>query len=51
MGLISVIQIIMTYFGGDILRTSGLCFREWIVVAFLAITIIPVDFVRKLLVK
>jgi magnesium-transporting ATPase (P-type) len=51
MGLISVIQIIMTYFGGSILRTNGLNLSEWIVVLSLAILIIPVDFARKLIVK
>lgn len=45
---ISITQIIMTYFGGKILRTAGLTFNEWIVVIGLAITIIPVDLIRKL---
>lgn len=51
MGLISFIQVIMTYFGGDVLRTHGLNFNEWLVVFTLAILIIPLDFVRKILVK
>ncbi len=49
--LIVVIQIIMTDFGGDILRCYGLAMNEWIVVTILAFTIIPVDLLRKLILK
>ena len=46
-GLIVIIQILMTYFGGAILRSYGLTLKEWIVVIILAFTIIPVDIIRK----
>lgn len=49
--LIMIVQVLMTYFGGVILRTYGLNFQEWIVVLGLAITIIPVDLIRKSIVK
>ena len=45
--LIMGVQVLMTYFGGVILRTYGLNLQEWIVVLGLAITIIPVDLIRK----
>ncbi len=48
MGIISFAQILMTYWGGKILRTAGLIFKEWVVVLALALTIIPLDIVRKL---
>ena len=48
---ISFIQIIMTYFGGDVLRTNGLMFNEWLIVLFIAVFIIPVDILRKLIMK
>lgn len=48
--LIIVVQIIMTDFGGDILRCYGLVANEWIVVVLLAFTIIPVDIIRKVIV-
>lgn len=51
MGIICIVQIFMTYFGGAVLRTAGLSAREWIVVIMLALLIIPVDIVRKLIVK
>lgn len=48
--LIIVVQIIMTTFGGDILRCYGLVANEWIVVTIMAFTIIPVDIIRKVIV-
>lgn len=48
---IGITQIIMTYYGGSILRTAGLTFMEWIVVLCLAITIIPLDMLRKYILK
>ena len=49
--LIALIQIAMTYLGGVILRGYGLNIKEWIVVIFMAIAIIPVDLLRKVVVK
>lgn len=51
MGVISIIQVIMTYFGGEVLRTNGLDFKEWIVVLILSILIIPIDILRKVAIK
>ncbi|MCT4508821.1 MAG: calcium-translocating P-type ATPase, PMCA-type [Tepidibacter sp.] len=50
-GLIFVVQIIMTYFGGEILRTAGLYGKEWICIVALSVTIIPIDIIRKILTK
>lgn len=49
--LIVVVQIIMADFGGEILRCYGLTIQEWIVVTILAFTIIPVDLIRKAVLK
>ncbi|NLY44213.1 MAG: calcium-translocating P-type ATPase, PMCA-type [Clostridiaceae bacterium] len=49
MGMILVIQIIMTYFGGAILRTAGLVMDEWIFIIALSLLIIPVDLIRKII--
>jgi Ca2+-transporting ATPase len=46
--LIAIIQVLMTYFGGVILRCYGLVTTEWLFVLILSITIIPVDLIRKL---
>jgi calcium-translocating P-type ATPase len=49
MGLILVIQIAMTYFGGVILRTFGLNLNEWLIILAMALLIIPLDMIRKLI--
>lgn len=49
--LILIVQVLMTYLGGDILRCYGLTFKEWAFVIVSAITIIPVDLIRKLIVN
>ena len=50
MGLIVVVQVLMIYFGGVILRCYGLTLTEWGFVLALAFTIVPVDLVRKAIV-
>jgi len=49
--LIILIQVVMTYFGGPILRCYGLQFKEWVFVIVAAITVIPVDMIRKMIIK
>ena len=48
LSLIVVVQICMTYFGGNILRCYGLTATEWLFILVLAFTIIPIDLIRKL---
>lgn len=50
-GLIFVIQILFTYLGGSILRTTPLTFHEWVIIFLLALSIIPVDLFRKFILK
>ncbi|KAB2952602.1 calcium-translocating P-type ATPase, PMCA-type [Heliorestis acidaminivorans] len=45
--LIFVVQIVFTYIGGDVLRTVGLTFTEWIYVLAFSAIIIPIDLARK----
>ena len=49
--LICVVQVVMTHFGGRILGTADLNIREWMQVLVMAALIIPVDIIRKLIVK
>ena len=49
-GIIAVVQIIMTYLGGAILSGYGLTI-EWLMVLVMAISIIPIDLIRKGIVK
>lgn len=51
MGLIIVIQIILTYIGGDLFDCAPLTLTNWLTVTTLALTIIPVDMLRKLVSK
>ncbi|MGN1108668.1 MAG: HAD-IC family P-type ATPase, partial [Oscillospiraceae bacterium] len=46
-GIIAVVQILMTYLGNAILSGYGLNVVEWLMVLVMAISIIPVDLVRK----
>lgn len=56
-GIIALVQIAMTYIGvaipavGDILGCHGLGVTEWLLVLVLAISIIPVDLIRKAIMK
>ncbi len=46
-GIIAVVQILMTYLGRAILSGYGLNLTEWLMVLVMAISIIPVDLIRK----
>ncbi|MBP2026362.1 calcium-translocating P-type ATPase [Acetoanaerobium pronyense] len=47
--LIFTVQVILTYIGGEVLRTAGLTLSEWLVVIGLSIIIIPLDLSRKVI--
>ncbi|GHU45547.1 hypothetical protein FACS1894190_17720 [Spirochaetia bacterium] len=47
LAIIVIVQILMTYFGGVVLRCFGLNLREWAFVLGIAILIIPIDLLRK----
>lgn len=49
--LIFLIQLIFVELGGEVLSVEPLNLKTWIICAFLAVLVIPVDMVRKLLVK
>ena len=50
MGLIVIVQVIMTQFGGVVLRCFGLTASEWAFTLAMAFTIIPIDICRKLII-
>ncbi|MEG2322661.1 MAG: HAD-IC family P-type ATPase [Bacilli bacterium] len=45
---IVIVQVLLIYFGGSLFRTAGLTFVEFQIMFFLAMSVIPVDFIRKL---
>lgn len=51
MGLIVIIQILLTYFGGDVFGCSALNMHEWLFVICTSVSIIPIDLLRKALTK
>lgn len=51
MGLITVVQIILIYVGGELLRTVPLTLNSWLIILGLAILVIPIDLVRKSIMK
>lgn len=46
-GLIFALQVIFTYFGGEVLRTVALTPTEWLWVLAFSVVIIPIDLARK----
>ncbi len=49
--LVVLVQIIMIYYGGNIFRTSGLTLTEFVVMIIISLSVIPVDFLRKVILK
>jgi len=51
MGVVSLTQIVMVFFGGGVFRTEPLSILDFGIVMLLALLVIPVDMVRKLIVN
>ena len=49
--LISIIQIFMIYFGGELFRCTPLTVRELTFCILLAFSVIPIEFLRRLLAR
>ena len=48
---ITIVQILLIYYGGTVFRTSGLTLFEFEIMILFAITVIPFDWIRKLALK
>lgn len=48
---ITIVQLILIYYGGNMFRTIGLSLKELEFMIFLAFTVIPVDIIRKIIIK
>ena len=48
---IILIQILLIYYGGIIFRTTGLTLYEFEIMILIAFTIIPADFIRKIILR
>lgn len=49
--LIIIVQIILIYYGGILFRTVPLNFKELIIMISLSITVIPIDWLRKIFLR
>ncbi len=50
-GFIIVVQILLIYYGGTVFRTVGLSFFEFEIMILFALTVIPFDAIRKIILK
>ena len=50
-GFIISVQIYLIYFGGDLFRTYGLTAKEFLIILAIALSVWPVDAIRKLILK
>ena len=48
---IVLVQVFLIYYGGHVFRTSGLTLFEFELMIMFAITVIPFDWIRKLILK
>ena len=44
---ITIVQLVLIYFGGELFRTAGLTISELEIMLLIAATVIPVDWLRK----
>jgi len=49
--IISIIQIFLIYYGGELFRTTGLTLYEFYIMFFIAFSVIPFDIIRKIILK
>ena len=49
--IITIIQIFLIYFGGELFRTTGLTIYEFQIMLFFSSLIIPIDIIRKMTLK
>ena len=48
---ITIVQILLIYFGGELFRTTGLTFYEFEIMILVAFSVIPFDIIRKIIIN
>ena len=51
MGIIVLVQIVLTFIGGELFSCAPFGIKGWITIMLLALTVIPVDLIRKAIIK
>lgn len=46
-----IVQLILIYFGGEVFRTTGLSIKELWITMLISMTVVPFDFLRKIILK
>ena len=49
--MISVIEVVLLYYGGELFRTTGLTIYEFEIMILISLSIIPFDMIRKTVIK
>lgn len=49
--IVIVMQIYLLYYGGELFRTNGLTIKEFMIMLSFSLTVIPIDFIRKIILK
>jgi calcium-translocating P-type ATPase len=48
---VGLVQILLIYFGGSLFRTAGLTFAELKLVLLMALSVVPIDIIRKVILR
>lgn len=48
---ITIVQVLLIYYGGELFRTSGLTIKEFTIMLLVSFSVIPFDILRKILMK
>lgn len=49
--IVSAVQLLMIYFGGQVFRTAGLSFSDLKMILLLALSVVPMEMIRKIIAK
>ena len=49
--MISIIQVLLIYYGGELFRTTGLTIYEFYIMFIVSFSVIPFDIIRKIILK
>jgi calcium-translocating P-type ATPase len=51
MGLVIAAQVLLIFFGGSVFRTAPIDFKHFAIIIILALTILPIDMLRKIFIR
>ena len=51
MTCVFLVQVLLIYYGGSLFRTTGLTWYQLIIIIILALSVVPIDFMRKIILR